>query len=311
MTFPAAIAEALPSLCLRFGAAGGTPLRPGLPVLAGAVTEDLFPAAQPAGRSGAFTLATAPDYLVGHAEAPAGEAIEESAYALYRELAELTAGWALARVWNTVPRINAPRADGLEFYRAFCSGRARAYEAAWGADFKRRIPAASAVGSDAEELGVVFVATRQDVAHVENPVQVPAYQYPAAYGPRPPSFARATVVALPGGRRDVFISGTSAIRGYRTLTPGDTARQLACTVENLQGIGAAAGLGAVLGAPGEVERHVRVYLRHAADLPTVAAVLDRDLLRPTDRVSYVRADICRADLNVEIELTVFAAAKTE
>jgi hypothetical protein len=42
-----------------------------------------------------------------------------------------------------------------------------------------------------------------------------------------------------------------------------------------------------------------VYVRHAADYPGVRAVQAR--LGDDSRVVYVQADICRADLLVEIE----------
>jgi chorismate lyase/3-hydroxybenzoate synthase len=51
-----------------------------------------------------------------------------------------------------------------------------------------------------------------------------------------------------------------------------------------------------------------VYLRHAEDLPAVATVLDREMLQPTDRVSYLRSDICRRELNVEIEASLIGVS---
>ena len=130
-----------------------------------------------------------------------------------------------------------------------------------------------------------------------------AYDYPRAYGPRAPSFARATVVPGPV-HTAVFISGTAAIRGHATVAPLSTSWQLDCTLENLEGIGRACGLGDGLDAGG-AERHFKVYVRHAADQPLVAALLEEKLLTGTDRVSYVRADICRASLFVEIEVSLF------
>ena len=52
-------------------------------------------------------------------------------------------------------------------------------------------------------------------------------------------------------------------------------------------------------------RHFKVYVRYAADLPLVTALLEEKLFRPTDRVSYLQADICRSDLRVEIEASFF------
>jgi chorismate lyase/3-hydroxybenzoate synthase len=65
-----------------------------------------------------------------------------------------------------------------------------------------------------------------------------------------------------------------------------------------------AGLGHDLGATRARERHFKIYLRHAADFAAARARLEQDVLRPTDLVTYLRSDICRAALSVEIEATL-------
>lgn len=276
----------------------------GLPLLGGVAAEALFPSVTPVGRRDDITLWADASWLVGHATLPAGEALEENTSRLYRQILDVTGGLRLARVWNYVPAINEPRADGLEYYRAFCRGRAAAFEAAWGAGFESRVPAASAVGRRGADLAVVFAATRHAVHHVENPVQVPAYHYPPEHGPRPPSFARATVVRRADGARDLFISGTAAIRGHATCAIGDTAGQVRCMLDNLVRVSRACATGGDLARGRAVQRWFKVYVRHAADHAAVAARLEAELLDPADRVSYVQADICRRELNVEIEASL-------
>ena len=61
-------------------------------------------------------------------------------------------------------------------------------------------------------LAIGFLAGRAVPRHFENPRQVPAFEYPAQYGPRPPSFSRATAVKAGEGRW-IFISGTAAVVG--------------------------------------------------------------------------------------------------
>ena len=106
---------------------------------------------------------------------------------------------------------------------------------------------------------------------------------------------------------DAFVSGTAAIVGHTTVAPGDTAAQLACTLDNLAAISRACGLGRDLGAGRSAARFFKVYLRHAADFAPVAAQLERALLGPGDEVTYLHADICRATLNIEIEATILGA----
>ena len=279
----------------------------GLPVLDGRSVERVFGCTERAGTSGPFALSRAGDWLLGAAAVAADGDIEAEARRLYEALFAAARGRNLARIWNYVPSINATERGGLERYRAFSRGRSFAFEAEFGCGFRNAIPAASAVGTDAAELAVVFAATTRAPRHVENPRQVPAYDYPLEHGPRPPSFARATVVPAAEGRADVFISGTAAIRGHATVAPDETLPQLACTLENLREIAAACGIGRELARGCAGARHFKIYLRRAADLPAVKAALERELLTPTDRVSYLRSDICRRNLNVEIEATLLDA----
>lgn len=279
----------------------------GLPVLGGESAEAIFPGLQPAGTSGEFTLYRSGDWLLGSATGHADESPEAAARRLYRDLLLAAVHKPLARIWNYVPQINAPGPSGLENYRAFCRGRSLAFQDALGSAFTQKLSAASAVGHDSKNLAVIFAASPHPVRHFENPRQLPAYAYPAEHGPRAPSFARATVVPRAAGRADVFVSGTAAIAGHATLAPGDTAAQLAHTLENLRAIGHACGAGEALAARTAARRHLKVYLRHAADYPSVAATLGAQLLAPGDRVSYLRSDICRAALNVEIEVTLLDA----
>ncbi len=299
---PNTTAERTP-LTIALGREGGACFEGGPPVLAGESKEEIFGASRAAGRSGDLSLFESGDWLLGIARAvPAGD-LAAFTRRIYGEIFAAARGRHLARIWNYVPAINGPAPSGEENYREFCRGRSEAFEHWRGADFKAAMPAASAVGATAAELTVLFAAHRTAPRHFENPLQVPAYDYPSDYGLRAPSFARASTVVSPG-RRVVFISGTAAIRGHRSVAPHCTGEQLDCTLENLREISLATGLGPDL-APGEGGvRHFKIYLRHTADLPEVTAVLDRRLIREGDRVTYLHAAICRAELNVEIEATV-------
>lgn len=277
----------------------------GLPVLGGDNSEELFASAEPAGRAGALTLFRQGNWLVGGATVfTDGLGLEAVAQELYTDIFQATPGLHLARIWQYVPAINAAGPGGLENYRLFCRARSLAFERQYGAGFKQLLPAASAVGAKLNALTVIFAASPAVPRHVENPLQVSAYDYPEEYGPRAPSFARATVVPGTTGNT-VFISGTAAIRGHATIAPHQLQPQLDCTLGNLAEISQACGLGAQLDRDGRSTRHFKIYLRHAADQPAVARVLEEKLLTPSDRVSYLQADICREALLVEIEATLF------
>lgn len=275
----------------------------GVPWLAGPHTEEIFTDAREVPARAGVALAESGDLLLGFGAVDlAGRDLAAAAGELYARVLEAARGLHLYRVWNYVPAINAATA-GLENYRAFCRGRSLAFETDFGTGFQRQLPAASAVGTDAERLSVLFVAGRAQPRHIENPEQVPAYLYPPEHGPRSPSFARATVVAQPAGEW-VFISGTAAIKGHVTIAPDELDEQLTCTFDNLRIIGRAAGLGAELGKGEGAQRHFKVYLRRAGDLAAAQRRIEAELVTPDDRVIYVRSDICRAALAVEIEVTL-------
>jgi hypothetical protein len=275
----------------------------GVPMLAGDPEEPLFGPVRAAGRADAFTLFQSDNWLLGSATVPLHEGLEESSTRLYENIFQATRGLHLARIWNYVPAINAPGPAGLENYRAFCRGRSLAFERHHGAGFNARLPAASAVGCRPDALTVAFAASPTSPHHVENPLQTPAYAYPGEHGPRAPSFARATLVSGEG-TATVFISGTAAIRGHATVAPGELLPQLECTLGNLRAISRACGLGSALDADGGSTRRFKVYVRHAADQPRVAAVLQASPLVRGGHVTYLQADICRAPLLVEIEASL-------
>jgi chorismate lyase / 3-hydroxybenzoate synthase len=270
-----------------------------LPVLGGPPIEPLLPAGVAAISSQGCTLFRGEDETAGFSVAPDGADLESAARDLYTRILRAVGDRRLCRIWNYVPRINAV-AGGLENYRRFCRGRSLAFEDAFGSGFERELPSASAVGAKAGPLAVAFLATMAEALHFENPRQMPAFAYPPDYGPRAPSFSRATRVQGERGLK-LFISGTAAIRGHETIAPNDVARQLPCTIENLQVIAETSGAGPAIGAVQGWRRAFNVYLRHAADFNMVKNHLECHMLSAGDEVTYLQADLCRADLRVEIE----------
>jgi hypothetical protein len=292
-----------------FGDTGGesnSTLATGLPLLGGDSREQIEGSLEPDAAVAPLRLWRSKGHLVGLARSSPGEGLEDAARRIYGELLPAAKDYNLYRIWNIVPRINEAHGD-LENYRAFCRGRAVAFETALGKGFATQLPAASALGTAAPSLMVAFLAGKAPARHFENPAQMPAYEYPAEHGPKSPSFARATSVESQG-KLDAFISGTSSIVGHETYAPHDTAKQLECTLDNLALISKACGIGSGMGAG--AARHFKVYLRRPGDLALVKERLEGGVLRPRDKVTYLGADICRAALNVEIELSVRGAAKS-
>lgn len=275
-----------------------------VPWLGGDAMERIFSESEAVGEVDGCVIRRAGGLLLGCAVQPVGDSMKLATRRLYQRILGAAADRSLYRIWNYVPQINE-HDFGVENYRAFCAGRAEAFEAVYGFGFEPRLPAASAVGCGGGVLAALFAAGDTEPRHLENAQQIPAYEYPPEHGPRSPSFSRATIVTN-GEQRLVFVSGTAAIKGHATIAPGELEVQLTCTLDNLRIISRAAELGTALGRGGAWHRHFKVYVRRPADYVAIRTRLERELIAPGDRVIYLRADICRAALLVEIEATLVA-----
>ncbi len=234
-------------------------------------------------------------------EAIEGEKFEQSVYRSYLDILNLVQSQGyphLLRVWNHFPDI-ARKRRGLDRYQLFCRARARAFERWFGAS-TRGLPSASAVGAREGALVIYFLAAARPGAQRENLRQTSAFHYPPQYGPKSPSFARATFKKW-GVEDCLYISGTASIVGHESRHPDDPTAQLDEILRNL---------GALIESTAVQEdapfqglssiTHLKIYIRHAAHF----AAIQRRLLErfgPAVEQLYLQADICRSDLLLEIE----------
>ncbi len=157
-------------------------------------------------------------------------------------------------------------------------------------------PVASALGTTAGAPLIYFLAARESARTIENPRQIPAYRYPPLYGPSSPSFSRASL----HGENVLFIAGTASIVGHESRHDGDLTAQIDETLHNIavlisevEGAGYRAGNGVW---------QLKIYLRHADHL-AVARERLQGVFPDPHQIIYLRADICRAELLIEIEPT--------
>jgi len=245
-----------------------------------------------------LTLLRGSDYVCGAAVIAVDDTnLEQASRHLYASILRHAAAFNLHRFWNFVPHINAPVGE-LDRYMCFCAGRAHAFAHHDSPFAGVDLPPASAVGTRGEHLCVAFMAGTARLSPVENPLQVPAYQYPRRYGPRPPSFARAGVIDDPD---TLFISGTASIRASESLHPGDFAWQARTALENLQAVSHAADRADWLEAPAACQSTVRVYVKNTHHWQQHAPWLEQHLLNGVEQFNVIQADICRPELLVEIE----------
>ena len=235
-----------------------------------------------------------------HPAPPMGGDIESATRCAYADLIARVRGSShpyLLRIWNYLGDINAGEGDA-ERYRRFCVGRSAAVDAA----FNDPPPAATAIGHDdgAGILQVIALCSRAPGIALENPRQTPAWSYPRAYGPVAPGFSRGALLGVDDGSPRLLASGTASIVGHVSQHVGDVARQLRESLRNLEALLAVGNerSGRVFALEGC--EALRVYLRHAADLVAAQAVIDASGL-PVERVLYVRGDVCRHELDVELE----------
>jgi chorismate lyase / 3-hydroxybenzoate synthase len=256
-----------------------------------------------------FLITEEQDRLVGAALVEITDRLEDPVQLLYDRLLELTRDWHLYRIWNFVPEINATH-HGLEHYRQFNIGRWAAFEGRFGRDLRSYMPAASAVGVHGRHFVVMFKAGKTKPLYFENPSQVPAYHYPADYGPRPPGFARGVVIDR-AHQRTAFLSGTASIEGHRSIGEHDWALQFKTTLHNMEIMFERMGIAQALKAGaweqgGIQEARFKCYLRDPEAVPLVKEWFTEHTGLADSHLTFLQADICRRELDMEIEAVVRA-----
>lgn len=240
----------------------------------------------------------------------AGKDLREEAHAAYTDILKSLAGLHILRIWNHLPAINATVA-GLENYQAFCVGRAEAFDQHYPTGGNApSYPAGSALGIDDGSLVIFGIAVDAGVEthFFENPRQLPAYHYPPRYGPRPPTFSRASSSGAGiSGDGSIYISGTSSVIQSETEHPFDLEGQLATTRSVLETLIAAIeeehtprlSLPDALGAA-----EFRLYIRDPADIDAATNWLKAHFPLNESNWRVVKADVCRRELLAELEISI-------
>lgn len=254
-------------------------------------------------RIGSVRVAECADFVAAVAQLDDAETadIRAATRKVYGELLgviERLGPLTIVRAWNYFSRINQGEGDD-ERYRQFSVGRAEAFEASGLAD--THSPPGTAIGGRAgSPFSVILLASRHPCRLVENPRQMSAFDYPRDYGPRSPKFSRGGVLTLPCGGL-FLISGTAAIIGHTSCPTEDVGEQAEETFRNLESLLRSAGLPEDLATIDAV----RVYLRRGADYPRVRGLVEQRF-GPDKHLTFIESDICRRELDLEIDGVVFA-----
>jgi len=239
----------------------------------------------------------------------------------YRTVLEQLRTDHAVRFWAFIPRIHADYGQGLDRYMAFNAGRFAAFST-WlgGRDaFSRSMPTASAVGSRGSDFVLYSLASRWPGQPVENPRQVPAYQYSRRFGPLPPCFARATILRRQPFEPDwLLVGGTASIVGEDSQHQDAVSLQLRETFRNLASLACAAVQNAGEPLP-ETDRdvaswlaqfrEVRPYYREPEHAVRVRDAV-KDAFSTAEHIETFSAELCRRELLVEIEGVARLPAKS-
>jgi enamine deaminase RidA (YjgF/YER057c/UK114 family) len=223
---------------------------------------------------------------------------------------------SVVRQWNYIPDITGVK-DGLQNYQEFNDSRSFFYDKA---GFSNGYPAATGIGTWCSGVSIDIDAIQPlddscKIFPVNNDLQVPAHFYSPAVligidgiGPgnkTTPKFERAKVVVY-GNRGIIYVSGTAAIRGEKSTIDQAIEEQTHITLENIDHLISVNTL-AVSGIAGVNNVSVgtlRIYLKDGQFYEVVKNIIDKKY--PGVQAVYLKGDVCRPELLIEIEALAFA-----
>ena len=259
-------------------------------------------------------------WLAGIDGGNGNETIGEKATAAFARLLDallqLGLGFnSIFRQWNYVERIfdleqvDARQRQNYQLFNEARGGYYSKYLTVTG------FPAATGIGADGNGVTIECMAVTSGdgltTVAIDNPMQLNAYKYgqevlkgePQTSGKQNqlPQFERARLMTNDRGSR-LFISGTASIIGQETIGLYDVEAQTKVTIGNIERLACESNLKAhypQLKAVPDKYVYVRVYVKNQEDIPAVKAIC-REYYGEVP-MAFIKADICRADLLVEIE----------
>lgn len=221
----------------------------------------------------------------------------------------------IVRQWNYVEQIyEMEQIDSLlrQNYQLFNEARGEYYSKyRTVSDF----PAATGIGVDFNGVTIECMVVSSDESlksiAICNPKQLKSYNYGQevlkgepqknSKQNQPPQFERARLLTNDQTAR-LFISGTASIVGQETVGLNDVEKQTYVTIDNIEQLASVANLRShypELTVFPDKYAYVRVYVKNEEDIPAVKVICQGNF--GAVPMTFVKADICRADLLVEIE----------
>jgi enamine deaminase RidA (YjgF/YER057c/UK114 family) len=221
----------------------------------------------------------------------------------------------IVRQWNYIPHILSEKKSihgiKLQRYQIFNDIRSSYFDIDL---FKNGYPAATGIGSSTGGITIDFIAVSLNfnniVTSIRNPLQYNAYNYsskvlegdPLVAGDikRPPLFERAKR-ELFAGVEHIYVSGTASIIGEKTEGAGNIKKQTEITINNILQLLASDNLdqNRIRIENELICIYARIYISECDELEEIKSIIKQKL--GDCSMVFVKSDICRKDLLIEIE----------
>lgn len=212
---------------------------------------------------------------------------------------------SIVRQWNYIQNISM--FDGEhQNYQDFNDSRSHFYTKS---DWSSGYPAATGIGTLYGGVMVEIVALKGagliNLA-LDNPLQIAAHKYsqgvllgaidPNFNNRTTPKFERARVVGITNSET-VYISGTAAIRGEKSLIANDITEQTRITMQNIDYL--VSNENYPVENVSRTYKILRIYVKNPCQMEGARQYMNANY--PDITKIYICADICRDELLVEIE----------
>lgn len=245
------------------------------------------------------------------------------------------------RQWNYIENIlntNTEKKSGckklLQNYQIFNDIRAKYYNKS---QWNNGYPAATGIGMNSGGIIIDFIAIKEkkienstdssnnsnilSIIPLRNPRQTDAHKYSQEvlvgkaviddFQKSPPKFERGKILSINYGneinqkRIIIYVSGTAAILGQKTVSGNNIERQTITTIENIAELITEKSLlnyGIDINLELKNSIYLRAYVKYKKDIPIIRNICNKYFGECP--AQYVVCDICRDDLLVEIECEI-------
>jgi enamine deaminase RidA (YjgF/YER057c/UK114 family) len=215
------------------------------------------------------------------------------------------------RQWNYIEKITDFN-DNNQHYQIFNDVRSAFYN---NSHFVHGYPAATGIGMETGGVIIDFIAMKENtnltIIPIKSPVQSDAHQYTKKVlahneiagnvAETTPKFERAKAI-VSGNSCLVHISGTSAIKGQFSVEANDATKQINITLDSIYKLIANENLikhGINSSQVKATPCYFRVYVKNPTDYSKVKTACEK-YIKDVPAI-YLKADICRPELLVEVE----------